>query len=59
MKMTLDIRARLSLRIPEQLDKALKRQAKLECRSQNALISEILQDYIEKKTLQNADDIRM
>lgn len=39
-------RARLSLRIPVQIDEVLKQQAKRDGRSQNALINEILQAYV-------------
>lgn len=48
-------RARLSLRIPAKIDEALKRQATLECRSQNSLINKILQDYVAEKNLVASD----
>ena len=44
-------RTRLSLRIPEKIDVALKREAEKHCRSQNSLICEILQAYVEEHDL--------
>lgn len=42
-------RVRLSLRIPAKIDEALKQEAASHCRSQNSLIAEILQNYVEEK----------
>ena len=44
-------RTRITLRIPAKIDEALKQQAKMTCRSQNSLISEILQSYVAEKIL--------